>query len=70
MFLYSLQNAIQIFRYHFGLEWEKRKIVRRVHAKRILQTALHIKQRKKSKLSFHYTCVITRVTSGGAHLRC
>ena len=27
------------FRYHFGLEWEKRKIVRRVHAKRILQTA-------------------------------
>ena len=29
------------FRYHFGLEWEKRKIVRRVHAKRILQTAPH-----------------------------
>ena len=28
-------------RYHFGLEWEKRKIVRKVHAKRILQTALH-----------------------------
>ena len=28
-------------RYHFGLEWEKRKIVRRVHAKRILQTAPH-----------------------------
>ena len=30
-----------LFRYHFGLEWEKRKIVRRVHAKRILQTAPH-----------------------------
>ena len=30
------------FRYHFGLvEWEKRIIVRRVHAKRILQTAPH-----------------------------
>ena len=29
------------FRYHFGLEWEKRKIVRKVHAKRILQTAPH-----------------------------
>ena len=29
------------FRYHFGLEWEKRKFVRRVHAKRILQTAPH-----------------------------
>ena len=28
-------------RYHFGLEWEKRKIVGRVHAKRILQTAPH-----------------------------
>ena len=28
-------------RYHFGLEWEKRKIVCRVHAKRILQTAPH-----------------------------
>ena len=28
-------------RYHFGLEWEKRKIVRRVRAKRILQTAPH-----------------------------
>ena len=27
------------FRYHFGLEWEKRKIVRKVHAKCILQTA-------------------------------
>ena len=33
-----------LFRYHFGLEWEKRKIVRRVHAKRILQTAPHILQ--------------------------
>ena len=30
------------FRYHFGLKWEKRVIVRRVHAKRILQTAPHI----------------------------
>ena len=29
------------FRYHFGLEWEKHKIVRKVHAKRILQTAPH-----------------------------
>ena len=29
------------FRYHFGLEWEKRKLVRRVHAKRILQTVPH-----------------------------
>ena len=29
------------FRYHFGLELEKRKIVRRVHAKCILQTAPH-----------------------------
>ena len=28
-------------RYHFGLEWEKRKIVRRVRAKRILHTAPH-----------------------------
>ena len=27
------------FRYNFGLEWEKCKIVRIVHAKRILQTA-------------------------------
>ena len=27
------------FRYHLDLEWEKRKIVRKVHAKRILQTA-------------------------------
>ena len=34
------------FRYHFGLEWEKRKIVRRVHAKRILQTAPHMYIRK------------------------
>ena len=30
-------------RYHFGLEWEERKTVRRVHAKRILQTAPHSK---------------------------
>ena len=30
------------FRYHFGLELEKPKIIRRVHAKRILQTAPHI----------------------------
>ena len=29
------------YRYHFGLEWEKRKFVRKVHAKRILQTAPH-----------------------------
>ena len=29
------------YRYHFGLEWEKRKIVRKVRAKRILQTAPH-----------------------------
>ena len=29
------------FRYHFGLESEKRKIVRKVPAKRILQTAPH-----------------------------
>ena len=29
------------FRYHFGLEWKKRKIVRKVHAKRVLQTAPH-----------------------------
>ena len=33
------------FCYHFGLEWEKHKIVRRVHAKRILQTAHHITAR-------------------------
>ena len=31
------------FRHHFGLEWEKRKIVRKVHAKCILQTAPHNK---------------------------
>ena len=37
------------FRYHFGLEWEKRKIVRRVHAKRILQTAPHNKLEKDKK---------------------
>ena len=30
------------FRYHFGLEWESRKIVREVHAIRILQTAPHV----------------------------
>ena len=29
------------FLYHFGIELEKRKIVRKVHAKRILQTARH-----------------------------
>ena len=34
------------FRNHFGLEWEKRKFVRRVHAKRILQTAPHKMGRK------------------------
>ena len=34
-------------RYHFGLEWEKRKIVRRVHAKRILQAAPQIFLSKK-----------------------
>ena len=38
--VHSMQS--NYFRYHFGLEWEKRKIVRRVHAKRILQTAPHI----------------------------
>ena len=40
------------FRYHFGLEWEKGKIVRKVHAKRILRTAPHINMR------FNYVIVI------------
>ena len=31
----------KFFRYHFGIEWEKRKIVRKVLAKSILQTAPH-----------------------------
>ena len=42
MFLCSPQNAVQLFSLpFFGLEWEKRKIVRRMHVKRILQTAPH-----------------------------
>ena len=36
-----LTKQSNFFRYHFGLEWEKRKIVRKVHVKRILQTAPH-----------------------------
>ena len=36
-------------RYHFGLEWEKREIVRRVHAKRILQTAPHTVARRRTQ---------------------
>ena len=43
------------FRYHCGLEWEKRKIVGKMHAKRILQTAPHSMTPK-------------RVTSGRVHL--
>ena len=38
------------FRYHFGLECEERKIVRRVHAKRILQTAPHKTVSKFSRI--------------------
>ena len=38
------------FRYHFGLEREKRKIVREVHAKRILQTAPHNYMAKRNRV--------------------
>ena len=39
------------FRYHFGLEWQKRKIVCRVHAKRILQTAPPKKTRNENLIN-------------------
>ena len=42
MFVFTVHRTqSNFFRYHFGLKWEKRKIVRRVHAKRILLTAPH-----------------------------
>ena len=56
--------------HHFGLEWKKRKIVRRVHAKRILQTVPHtrvgttrVSDSTRVGLESHFLVTRTRLES-------